>query len=148
MRRLSKRSQKSAAHAVAIGKAGLIGDHVDRMAAALHHQPRRLDSEILDRLCLRLAGFRVKDAAELPGAEVSGLRQLLDRQRAMKPLSQIAPALCLRALPNRACVDAFANAESKHKTLVGIIRNLCYKLLVAGGFQRIGSKEIITVDLW
>jgi hypothetical protein len=37
MRRLSKRSQKSAAHAVAIGKAGLIGDHVDRMAAALHH---------------------------------------------------------------------------------------------------------------
>ena len=50
--------------------------------------------------------------------------------------------------PWQRTLDAFAKAESKHKTFVGIIRNLCYKLLVAGGFQRIGSKEIITVDVW
>jgi hypothetical protein len=65
MRRLSKRSQKSAAHAVAIGKAGLPGDQVDRMAALFHHQARGLDAKVLHRLGRRLAGLGVERAAEL-----------------------------------------------------------------------------------
>ena len=43
LRRLSEGAQEGAAHAVAVGKTGLLGDDVDRMAALLHHQPGGLD---------------------------------------------------------------------------------------------------------
>ena len=65
LRRLSEGAQKGAAHAVAIGTTGLPSDHVDRMAALLHHQPGRLDAQVLDRLGRRLAGLGAERTAEL-----------------------------------------------------------------------------------
>ena len=47
--RLSEGAQKSAAHAIAIGKTRLPGDDVDRMAALFHHQPGGLNAQVLDR---------------------------------------------------------------------------------------------------
>ena len=46
MRRLAEGAQKSAAHAFAVGKARLCRDHVDRMPALLHHQPRGFDPQM------------------------------------------------------------------------------------------------------
>jgi hypothetical protein len=43
LRGLSKRPQKSAAHPVSVRKPGLVGHHIDRVSAALHPQPRRLE---------------------------------------------------------------------------------------------------------
>ena len=44
LRRLSEGAQEGAADPVAIGKTGLPGDDVDRMAALLHHQAGGLDA--------------------------------------------------------------------------------------------------------
>jgi hypothetical protein len=57
LRRLAEGAQERAAHALAVGEAGLAGHDVDRVAALLHHQPRGLDPQILDRLGRRLAGL-------------------------------------------------------------------------------------------
>ncbi len=65
LRRLPEGAQEGAAHAVAIGKTRLPGDHLDRMAALLHHQPGGLEAQVLDRLGRRLAGLGVERSAEL-----------------------------------------------------------------------------------
>src|SRR5258706_8922324 len=65
LRWLPEGAQEGAAHAVAIGKTGLPGDDVDRMAALLHHQPCGLDAQVLDRLGRRLAGLGMERTAEL-----------------------------------------------------------------------------------
>jgi len=65
LRRLPEGAQEGTAHAVAIGKTGLPGDHLDRMAALLHHQPGGLEAQVLDRLGRRLAGLGVERTAEL-----------------------------------------------------------------------------------
>jgi hypothetical protein len=61
----SEGAQESAAHAVAIGKTGLPGDYLDRMAALLHHQPGGLDAQVLDRFGRRLAGLGAECTAVL-----------------------------------------------------------------------------------
>jgi hypothetical protein len=69
-RRLAKGAQKGAAHAVAIGEAGLPGDDIDRMPALLHHhQPDGFDMQIFDRLGRRLARLCAERAAELARTE-------------------------------------------------------------------------------
>ena len=65
LRRLAEGAQEGAAHAIAIGEAGLPGDDVDRMAALLHHQPGGLDAQVLDRLGRRSAGLGTEYTAEL-----------------------------------------------------------------------------------
>jgi len=80
LRRLSEGAQEGAAHAVAIGKAGLPGDDFDRMPALLHHQACRLDAQVLDRLGRGLTGLGVERAAELAWTEMRRLRQFPHRQ--------------------------------------------------------------------
>src|ERR1700748_1176321 len=63
LRRLSESAPEGAAHAVTVGKTGLPGDDLDRMAALLHHQPGGLEAQILDRLGRRLAGLGVERTA-------------------------------------------------------------------------------------
>src|SRR5258707_14300397 len=81
LRWLPEGAQEGAAHAVAIGKTGLPGDDVDRMAALLHHQPGGLDAQVLDRLGRRLAGLCAERTAELARTQVRGSGELSDRQR-------------------------------------------------------------------
>src|SRR5580700_8234873 len=84
LRRLTEGAQEGAAHALAVGETRLGGDDVDRVPALLHHQPRGFDAKMLDRLGGRLAGLGAEGAAELPRAEMSGIRELLDGQRQVK----------------------------------------------------------------
>jgi hypothetical protein len=58
-------AQEGAAHTVAIGKAGLPGDDIDRMLALLHHQPGGFDTQIFHRFGRRLAGLRTERLAKL-----------------------------------------------------------------------------------
>ncbi len=67
-------------HALAIGKAGLGGDDLDRVTGLLDHDAGRLDAQIFHRLGRRLAGLGAKGAAELARTEVRGLRQVRDVQ--------------------------------------------------------------------
>ena len=94
LRRLPEGAQEGAAHALAIGEAGLAGDNVDRVPALLHHQPRRFDAQMFDRLGRRLSRLGVECAAELARAQMRGLGQLLDRQR----VAQVAPGIVERLL--------------------------------------------------
>ena len=59
------------------------------MPALLDHQPRRLEPKPLDGLGRRLPRFEREHAAELAGAQVNGLGQFLDRQRAAQVLARI-----------------------------------------------------------
>src|SRR5258708_30035637 len=94
MWRLSEGAQKGAAHAVAIGEAGLPGDDVDRMPALLHHQPGGLDPQIFHRLGRRLAGLSTERAAELARTEMRRFGKLKNRQWG----SEIALGIRQRAL--------------------------------------------------
>jgi hypothetical protein len=73
---LSKRPQKSAAHPVAVCKAGLVGNHVDRMSAALHHQSRSLDTKVLDVSHLVVKNGKIKLLREYLNI-ISSVRALL-----------------------------------------------------------------------
>ena len=77
---MSKGTQEGATHAVAIGKARLPGDDVDRMAALLHHQAGGLDAKVLDRLGRRVTGLGAERTAELTRAQMRRVRKLLNRQ--------------------------------------------------------------------
>jgi hypothetical protein len=74
--RLSKGTQKGAAHLVTIAEPSLARHYVNRVAALLHEGPRRLHAEALDRFCRRLYGFGSKCAAKLPGTQVGRLSKL------------------------------------------------------------------------
>src|SRR5262249_26246446 len=80
LRRLPEGTQKGAAHAVAIRETGLAGDDLDWVTALLHHQPRGLDTQVLNRLGRRLAGLGVERASERAWAKARRVGELLDCQ--------------------------------------------------------------------
>ena len=70
-------SHERTAHPFPIGEAGLSRDLVHRQRTLLHHQPRRLDSQLFDGFGGRSSRLGEEHAAELPRAEASGIRKLL-----------------------------------------------------------------------
>jgi hypothetical protein len=70
--------------ASAPGRACLPGDLFDGLPPLFPHQPGGLEPEVLDRLGWRLAGFSMKDSAELARAETRGSRNPLHRQWLME----------------------------------------------------------------
>jgi hypothetical protein len=80
LRRLSKGAQEASAHPLTVAKAGFLGDFLDRQASLLEHVPGRLEAKILDGAGRRLTGFCAEHPGELPGAEPSSLRELLNGQ--------------------------------------------------------------------
>jgi hypothetical protein len=90
LRRLSKGAQEASAHPLTVAKAGFLGDFLDRQPSLLEHISGGLKTKILDGAGRRLTGFCAEHPGELPGAEPSGLRELLNGQG----LSRAASASC------------------------------------------------------
>jgi hypothetical protein len=80
LRRLSKGAQEASAHPLTVAKAGFLGDFLDRQPSLLEHISCSLEAKILDGAGRRLTGFCAEHPGELPGAEPSGLRELLNGQ--------------------------------------------------------------------
>jgi len=68
-------------HTLPVGKPCLPRNHLDGMDGLFEHQPRRLETMILDGFRGGLTRLRAKGATELPWAQTSRLRELLDGQR-------------------------------------------------------------------
>ena len=68
-------------HPFRVGEPDSQRDLLDRFAAALQAQPRRFDTQALDRLRRCFSGFPAKCAPELPQTQTCGLGEPLDRQR-------------------------------------------------------------------
>lgn len=94
LRGLAGGAQKGAAHPFPVGEAVFDGDHIERVAALLQHQPGGFHAQFLDGPCRRLPGFGAESAAELARAQIRDLRQLLDTEAR----SQILPREDERAL--------------------------------------------------
>ena len=93
-RNLAVHPRKRETHPFPIGKSHLSGDHLDRQPTLLQHQLRGLDSQRLDRLRRRRAGFRAEEPRELARAEAGSLGKILDREA----LDQVLAGEIQRAL--------------------------------------------------
>jgi hypothetical protein len=98
---LAEGPEKSPAHALAIGKPRLARHNIDRVTALFHHQPRRLDTQMLNRLGGRLSNLSkeiVMSTEDMVDAALAGLAQ--------------GEFVTIPALPDNADWDAFERARN------------------------------------
>src|SRR5258708_675176 len=84
LRRFAVGPNERAAHALPVSKTRFPSNAVDRKPALFEQQLRRFESQCLESLGRRGAGLGSKHACELPRAEASDARKILDFERYSK----------------------------------------------------------------
>jgi hypothetical protein len=124
--RLPKCAEKRLTHAFPVAESGLTGNDFDRMPCRLHHQPGRLDTQTLNGLGGRLAGFLTKHPAELTWTQPRDSGQGINREVAAKILRCIgkrhlhAVGLCIQLQQRRELRLPAATPLMQHKLRVNI----------------------------